>query len=91
MGKVVAGRTTGVVDEAIVGILGYGARQFRQIVLLPWGKFEAFLAAKTEEGLAILRDLFNMSIYGPVGCEVQGQRRRGRARGRAERDVCPAG
>ena len=42
-------------------MLGYSAAQFRQIVLLPQGKFEAFLAADTKDRLKILRQLFDVS------------------------------
>lgn len=62
-GKVLAERKTGAVRERITDILGYGAREFRQIVLLPQGKFEAFLTASTPERLAILRELFDVSQY----------------------------
>lgn len=44
-------------------MLGYGADQFRKIVLLPQGQFEAFLSANTGERIEILRDLFDVSIY----------------------------
>jgi exonuclease SbcC len=62
-GKVVAERKAGAVGDAVEGVLGYGAQQFRQIVLLPQGRFERFLAAKTEARLAILRELFDVSLY----------------------------
>lgn len=62
-GRVIAERKTGVVRDAVIDLLGYGSEQFRQIVLLPQGKFEAFLTAKTENRLSILRELFDVSIY----------------------------
>jgi DNA repair protein SbcC/Rad50 len=62
-GRVLAeGRVT-TVDKQIVDALGYGAAQFRQIVLLPQGRFEGFLKANTSARLNILRDLFDVSIY----------------------------
>ena len=48
-GKVVAEKKVGAVRSAIAEILGYGAAEFRQIVLLPQGKFEAFLTAARPE------------------------------------------
>ncbi|MGA7117410.1 MAG: SMC family ATPase, partial [Hyphomicrobium sp.] len=62
-GKVVAESKVTYVNEAIRKILGYGAAQFRQIVLLPQGRFEAFLSADTQERIRILRDLFDVSLY----------------------------
>lgn len=62
-GKVVAEHKVTRVDEEIIKILGYGSAQFRQIVLLPQGRFEAFLSADTPERLKILRELFDVSLY----------------------------
>jgi len=62
-GKVLAEKKVGLVAEEVKRILGYGADQFRQIVLLPQGQFEKFLDAKTEERLVILRDLFDVSLF----------------------------
>ena len=62
-GKVLAETKVKIVDDAIEKLLGYGAAQFRQIVLLPQGRFEAFLSADTKERLDILRDLFDVSLY----------------------------
>jgi DNA repair protein SbcC/Rad50 len=62
-GKVLAEIKVKIVDDAIEKLLGYGAAQFRQIVLLPQGRFEAFLSADTKERLDILRDLFDVSLY----------------------------
>lgn len=62
-GKVIAEKKVGLVKEAVLDRLGYGAEQFRQIVLLPQGKFEAFLTAKTDERMKILRDLFDVTLY----------------------------
>jgi exonuclease SbcC len=87
-GKVLAERKTGVVDEAIVDILGYGAKQFRQIVLLPQGKFEMFLAAKTDDRLAILRDLFDVSIYRQLAAKFKDSAADAEREVAQERDVC---
>ncbi len=62
-GTVIAEKKIGAVREAIVDLLGYGPEQFRQIVLLPQGRFETFLAAKTDDRRDILRELFDVSIY----------------------------
>lgn len=62
-GKLLAEKKVGDVKAAVQERLGYGADQFRQIVLLPQGKFETFLTAKTDERMKILRDLFDVSLY----------------------------
>jgi len=53
----------GDVDRAVRDLLGYGATQFRQIGLRPQGRFEKFLAAGSSDRMAILRDLFDVSLY----------------------------
>ncbi|BAQ16570.1 AAA family ATPase [Methyloceanibacter caenitepidi] len=70
-GKILAEKRVRDVDKAIIEMLGYGPEQFRQIVLLPQGKFEAFLAAKTKERLAILRDLFDVSAYRALSAKLK--------------------
>ena len=62
-GKVLAEKKTTAVEEELTRRLKYGPKQFRQIVLLPQGKFEIFLTANTNDRLAILRELFDVSIY----------------------------
>ena len=62
-GKIIAEKKVRDVDTAIAEMLGYGPDQFRQIVLLPQGRFEKFLSAKTKERLEILRELFDVSLY----------------------------
>ena len=47
----------------VEGLLGYGAEQFRQIVLLPQGRFERFLVSNSKDRLEILRELFDVSLY----------------------------
>jgi len=61
-GKIVAEKKVRDVDAAVIEMLGYGSEQFRQIVLLPQGRFEKFLSAKTKERLEILRELFDVSL-----------------------------
>jgi exonuclease SbcC len=62
-GVVLAEKKVGLVTEQIKKLLGYGADQFRQIVLLPQGRFEKFLTSDSTERLKILRDLFDVSLY----------------------------
>jgi exonuclease SbcC len=62
-GKVVAETKVKAVDDSVKTLLGYGPEQFRQIVLLPQGRFEAFLSADTNDRVEILRGLFDVSLY----------------------------
>ena len=62
-GRVLAEKKVTDVDRIVRDLLGYGHVQFRQIVLLPQGRFEAFLASSSNERLAILRELFDVSLY----------------------------
>lgn len=62
-GRVLAETKVGEVARQVREILGYGVEQFRQIVLLPQGRFERFLVADSNERVAILRELFDVSVY----------------------------
>ncbi|MEP3333307.1 SMC family ATPase [Sedimentitalea sp.] len=70
-GRVIAEKKVSVVGQQVEALLGYGADQFRQIVLLPQGKFETFLAAKTDARVEILRDLFNVKIYRDLAARLK--------------------
>lgn len=62
-GTVLAETKVGEVLRQVKDLLGYGVEQFRQIVLLPQGRFERFLVADSDQRLAILRELFDVSLY----------------------------
>lgn len=62
-GKKIQEKKVSLVRDAIHDLLGYGLTQFTQIVLLPQGKFETFLTAKSDDRKKILRDLFDVSLY----------------------------
>lgn len=70
-GRVIAEKKVSVVGQQVEVLLGYGADQFRQIVLLPQGKFETFLAAKTDDRVKILRDLFDVTIYRDLAARLK--------------------
>lgn len=70
-GRVMAEKKVSVVGQQVEVLLGYGADQFRQIVLLPQGKFETFLAAKTDDRVKILRDLFDVTIYRDLAARLK--------------------
>lgn len=72
-GKVIAEKKVTRVDEAIRQLLGYGSGQFRQIVLLPQGRFEAFLTASTDKRREILAELFDVSLYRRLTEEMKQQ------------------
>ncbi len=87
-GKIIAEKKVGVVDAAVSELLGYGAGQFRQIVLLPQGRFEKFLAAKTKERLDILRDLFDVSLYRNLTNRLKADAADAERHVVAERELC---
>lgn len=70
-GRVIAEKKVSLVGLQVEELLGYGADQFRQIVLLPQGKFETFLAAKTDARVEILRDLFDVTIYRDLAARLK--------------------
>lgn len=70
-GRVLAEKKVSVVDKLVKDLLGYGADQFRQIVLLPQGRFETFLAAKTDARVGILRELFDVKIYRDLAAQLK--------------------
>lgn len=87
-GKIVAEKKVRDVDAAISEMLGYGPEQFRQIVLLPQGRFETFLSAKTKERLEILRDLFDVSLYRSLAAKLKTDAEVAERHVREEREVC---
>ncbi|ERP97794.1 hypothetical protein Q669_21550 [Labrenzia sp. C1B10] len=87
-GKIIAERKVREVDAAIVELLGYGSEQFRQIVLLPQGRFETFLSAKTKERLEILRELFDVSHYEMLMADLRSEADAAERHVREERELC---
>lgn len=61
-GKVLAARPTHV-TEAVVGILGFRSEQFRQVIVLPQGRFRELLLAGSKDREEILRQLFETQFY----------------------------
>jgi exonuclease SbcC len=51
------------VTEACVALVGLDAGQFERVVLLPQGKFQAFLLAGTKERRPLLQKLFGTALY----------------------------
>ncbi|MEL7049307.1 MAG: AAA family ATPase, partial [Pseudomonadota bacterium] len=86
-GKPLAERKVNTVNAAVIGLLGYDVSQFRQIVLLPQGRFEIFLNAKTDERVAILRDLFDVSAYRALTERLKERAKNVRNKIIAQRDV----
>lgn len=52
-----------VADDFIEELLNMTRDQFKQIVLLPQGKFRQFLVSSSSEKEELLRDLFNTELY----------------------------
>ena len=49
--------------EAIINLTGLSAEQFRQVMVLPQGKFRELLLAKSEEREMIFQQLFQTHVY----------------------------
>lgn len=62
-GVVLEERKVEVVADRLRAILSYSAEQFRQVVLLPQGKFRELLTATSDKRSEVLRGLFDVSLY----------------------------
>lgn len=51
------------IDELIKNRMGFNAEQFRQVVMLPQGKFRDFLMAGSNDKMKILNVIFNSALY----------------------------
>ncbi|MUZ74437.1 AAA family ATPase [Agrobacterium vitis] len=87
-GIMLAEKKIGQVRERITDLLGYGPEQFKQIVLLPQGRFEAFLSAKTQERQDILSALFDVSLYRRLAAKLKSDAESAERLVREERAVC---
>lgn len=87
-GASIAEKKVGVVREAVIDALGYGPEQFKQIVLLPQGKFETFLTAKTDERLKILRELFDVALYKRLASKMKDDAKAAEDAVVRDREVC---
>ena len=63
------------VDAEVRAILGFTEEQFRQIVVLPQGKFRDFLKASAKDKESILKTLFGTSIHETITDELQKETR----------------
>ncbi|WP_454056354.1 AAA family ATPase [Cupriavidus sp. Marseille-Q8015] len=51
------------VSDAVRDLLGFDSAQFRQVIVLPQGRFRELLTARSQERQAILERLFQTEIY----------------------------
>ncbi|TLM65620.1 MAG: SMC family ATPase, partial [Actinobacteria bacterium] len=58
-------------DAAVRGLLGFSGAQFRQVVVLPQGKFVELLAASSEQREEILRQLFKTEPFRRLEAELK--------------------
>ena len=70
----VASRASEVTRE-VERIVGLNAAQFRQVILLPQGRFAEVLRAKAEEREALLKTLFETEIHERAGSWLEEQAR----------------
>jgi DNA repair protein SbcC/Rad50 len=64
-GRVLAAKSMQV-TEAIVEILGFRSEQFRQVIVLPQGRFRDLLLANSRDREDILKQLFDTAWYGRI-------------------------
>lgn len=64
--EVIVSRATEVTRE-VEGLVGLNAGQFRQVILLPQGKFAEVLRAKADEREALLKTLFDTVVFERAG------------------------
>ena len=69
-GKVIADRSNEV-TKCVQDILGYDAKQFRKIVVLPQGKFIDILNAKPEEREAMLSTILQTTKYEKIAFRLK--------------------
>ncbi len=60
-------RRSGEVSREVEQLLGLDAAQFRQVILLPQGRFAEVLRARAEEREALLKTLFNTVTFEQAG------------------------
>ena len=63
------------VNREVEGIVGLNAAQFRQVILLPQGRFAEVLRAKADEREALLKTLFETVIHERAGGWLEDQAR----------------
>ncbi|MDX2305748.1 MAG: SMC family ATPase [Microscillaceae bacterium] len=59
------------IKERIEELLGFDAEQFKQIVILPQGKFQQLLLSSVDDKGKILTQLFNAEIYENITTQLQ--------------------
>ncbi len=74
-------------NDQVERLMGFRCEQFRQVVMLPQGKFQELLLAKSDARQAILETLFQVEAYGRIehalketAASIRQQAERGRQR-----------
>lgn len=75
--EAIASRTTEVTRE-VEGLVGLSAAQFRQVILLPQGKFAEVLRARAEERETLLKTLFHTVVFERAGQWLEEKARQAR-------------
>lgn len=64
----------GDVSRRVGELLGFSEDQFRQVVVLPQGRFRELLTAKSDDKEKILKALFNTALYERISAELKRRR-----------------
>ncbi|MBC8110605.1 MAG: SMC family ATPase, partial [Verrucomicrobia bacterium] len=51
------------IEEKVHQVVGFNAQQFKQIVILPQGKFDELLRASSDQKMPILKEIFDAEIF----------------------------
>ncbi|HZH28274.1 MAG TPA: AAA family ATPase [Azospirillaceae bacterium] len=78
-GKPLAARVREV-DEAVANLLGFTAAEFRQVVMLPQGRFREMLAADSGDREKILKVLFQTGRYAEIEQRLKDKAKAARVR-----------
>jgi len=66
---------TRAVTERIEELLGFSVVQFRQVVMLPQGRFRELLSANSSDRQQVLEELFGAQLYGDFEDFLKGKKR----------------
>ncbi|MEA1988115.1 MAG: SMC family ATPase [Pseudomonadota bacterium] len=66
-------RKVGEINEKIVELIGLNSQQFRQVMVLPQGRFRELLLADSKNREAIFSQLFQTQIYKQIEDDIRAQ------------------
>lgn len=77
--RLIDGRNTTTVTQAVTSLLGLGATEFRQVVLLPQGAFREFLLAEPKDRRELFSKIFQTQRFRRLAEKLQAKAKEGAA------------